>query len=181
MVDLERASALFIRVKRREIAECFASFRSAALPLPLSALTAVDAAVDAAESGLASRQPRLSISPSRLQKGALIGKGGFGLVYRCTHMSGATDAAAAGEEFALKQIHKARAAQGPLGAALVLRELAAYEELPAHPFVVTMHSCWQDARSVYLLLDLCSCTPLWETRPDGRPACCPSICANWPK
>ena len=79
------------------------------------------AAVDAAESSLAAR-PRLDTSPSKLQKNALIGKGGFGLVYRCTHLSGA--------EFALKQIHKGRAAKRPLGVKLVAREIAAHEALP---------------------------------------------------
>ena len=87
---------------------------------------------------------------SKLQKNALIGKGGFGLVYRCKHQSGA--------EFALKQIHKGRAAKRPLGAQLVAREIAAHEALPPHPFVVAMHRCWQDDRSVYLLLELCACT-----------------------
>ena len=107
------------------------------------------AAVDAAESSLAAR-PCLDTSPSKLQKNALIGKGGFGLVYRCTHLSGA--------EFALKQIHKGRAVKRPLGAKLVAREIAAHEALPPHPFVVAMHRCWQDDRSVYLLLELCACT-----------------------
>ena len=107
------------------------------------------AAVDAAESSLAAR-PRLETSPSKLQKNALIGKGGFGLVYRCIHLNGA--------EFALKQIHKGRAVKRPLGVRLVAGEIAAHEALQPHPFVVAMHRCWQDDRSVYLLLELCACT-----------------------
>ena len=117
--------------------------------MPTESSQATLAAVDEAVSSLPAR-PQLDTSPSKLQKNALIGKGGFGLVYRCTHLSGA--------EFALKQIHKGRAAERPLGAQLVAREIAAHEALPPHPFVVAMHRCWQDERSVYLLLELCACT-----------------------
>ena len=38
-----------------------------------------------------------------------------------------------------------------------MRELHAFE-LPPHPFVVSMHMAFQDDRSLYLLLDLCSVT-----------------------
>ena len=117
--------------------------------MPTESSQATLAAVDEAVSSLPAR-PQLDTSPSKLQKNALIGKGGFGLVYRCTHESGA--------EFALKQIHKGRAAKRPLGAQLVAREIAAHEALPPHPFVVAMHRCWQDDRSVYLILELCACT-----------------------
>ena len=105
--------------------------------MPTASSQATLAAVDEAVSSLPARPqlepagaalvgscwPRASdTSPSKLQKNALIGKGGFGLVYRCTHLSGA--------EFALKQIHKGRAAKRPLGAQLVAREIAAHEALP---------------------------------------------------
>ena len=95
--------------------------------------------------------PRLTISPGQLQKGALIGKGGFALVYRCTHLISEA-------EFALKQFHKHSVMQRPLGAELVLRELRAFEALPPHPFIVGFHMAWQDDRSVYLLLEQCACT-----------------------
>ena len=37
-------------------------------------------------------------------------------------------------------------------------ELDAHVKLPPHPFVVALHRCWQDERSVYLLLELCACS-----------------------
>ena len=43
-------------------------------------------------------------------------------------------------------------------AAMAQHELNAHIELPPHPFVVAMHHCWQDDRSVYLLLELCACS-----------------------
>ena len=43
-------------------------------------------------------------------------------------------------------------------AAMAQHELNAHIELPPHPFVVAMHRCWQDDRSVYLLLELCACS-----------------------
>ena len=43
-------------------------------------------------------------------------------------------------------------------AAMAQHELDAHVKLPPHPFVVAMHRCWQDDRSVYLLLELCACT-----------------------
>lgn len=116
-------------------------------PFSQSGSTSIVKAYCEAESSLP-RPPRVSVSPGKLLKGPLLGKGGYGLVFRATHASGA--------EFALKQMHKARlASRKSLGAEVAMREVRAFEELPPHPFVVRWHQAWQDERSVYLLLELC--------------------------
>ena len=63
--------------------------------------------------------PRQEVTPGNLCKGQLIGKGGYGLVYLCTHPSGS--------QFALKQQHKARLSRKSRGAEIALRELHAFQ------------------------------------------------------
>jgi len=84
----------------------------------------------------------------RLRRTALIGAGGTGLVYLATHE-------ATSQLFALKRLHKARVARfGTLGAKIAYREKEAYRVFSS-PFICRCFGHFQDALSLYMVLELC--------------------------
>lgn len=84
----------------------------------------------------------------RIRRTAIIGSGGTGLVYLATHE-------ATSQRLALKRLHKARIARfGTLGAKLAYREKEAYGVF-ASPFICRCFGHFQDALSLYMVLELC--------------------------
>lgn len=89
--------------------------------------------------------PPYSISKAAFQQHYVIGKGGFGKVWKLEHKH-------SGELFAMKEMSKARIlAKKSVPSVMSERQLLA---ILHHSFIVNMHYAFQDRENLYLVMDL---------------------------
>ncbi|PSR71433.1 hypothetical protein PHLCEN_2v12700 [Hermanssonia centrifuga] len=95
------------------------------------------------------------IDAGRLQLLDLIGRGGYGAVYRARSLSTNTP-----RLYAVKVQPKSPA--GSTKAVYLSREIEHHMTLSSHPNVITIHRVVQDATYVYLVMDYCPGGDMWR-------------------
>jgi serine/threonine protein kinase len=105
----------------------------------------IDAAVREAMTDMAALKLSAAVDPETLTMGAIIGIGGYGSVWVATDPKG--------KQYALKCLRKCLLAGYSELPKRALREKEALETL-RHPFISRLYSTFQDADTLYFLLDL---------------------------